>query len=135
MNELGHSRSLKNGNRRVSSRVFSNGGGWPKPGQTGFGNKVATALAVSAQRRYNVNGCRLKCNRLQIKALQRVRFVVLFNYLHQERRAFEQLCDLDGRCLVHRICVLIPEYSYTEYSPAEVEGLFEDIAGWRWGRA
>lgn len=64
------------------------------------------------------------------KGGESIRFAALFNYLHQERRAFEQLCELEGRCLVHRICVLIPEYSYTAYSPAEVEGLFEDIAGW-----
>jgi hypothetical protein len=59
-----------------------------------------------------------------------VRFAALFNYLHQQRQAFEQLCEFEGQCLIHRICILIPDFSYTAYSPEEVEGLFEDIAGW-----
>jgi hypothetical protein len=59
-----------------------------------------------------------------------IRFAALFNYLHQKRQAFEQLCEFEGRRLIHRICVLIPDHSYTAYSPAEIEGLFQDIAEW-----
>lgn len=59
-----------------------------------------------------------------------VRFAALFNYLHQDRQAFENLCKLDGQCLIQCICILIPEFSYTAYSPIEVEALFEDIATW-----
>jgi hypothetical protein len=64
------------------------------------------------------------------KDAQRVRFAALFNYLHQERAAFERLCESDGRCLVHRICIVIPEHDYSACSPEEIEGLFEDIARW-----
>lgn len=36
-----------------------------------------------------------------------------FNYLHQERSAFEQLCQWGNRHFIDRICALIPEYSYS----------------------
>jgi hypothetical protein len=61
---------------------------------------------------------------------QAMRFAGLFNYLHQQRTAFEQLCIMDGLCLVDRLCVLIPEYNYSAYSVQEVEGLFDDIVAW-----
>lgn len=64
------------------------------------------------------------------KDAERIRFAALFNYLHQKRSAFDQLCVYDGCCLIHHICVLIPDPAYTAYSTHEIEALFKDIVEW-----
>ncbi len=58
------------------------------------------------------------------------RFAALFNYLHQNRVAFDGLCCLDGKCIVDHICVLIPDPGYSAYSVDEVDLLFQDIRAW-----
>jgi hypothetical protein len=59
--------------------------------------------------------------------LKKIRFAGLFNYLHQEKKAFEKLCVFERKRIVHHLCILIPDIEYTEYSIDEVDNLFLDI--------
>lgn len=60
----------------------------------------------------------------------KIRFAGLFNYLHQSREPFENLCFFERKRIVHHICVLIPEIEYEKYSTVEVERLYSDIKSW-----
>lgn len=61
----------------------------------------------------------------------RIRFVGLFNYLHQERKAFEKLCKIKRTSVIDRLFVLIPNISYdTGYDPQEIISLQKDIVTW-----
>lgn len=60
----------------------------------------------------------------------KIRFAGLFNYLHQDREPFEDLCVFERKRIIHHLCVLIPEKEYTEYSIDEVDKLYDSIKTW-----
>lgn len=59
-----------------------------------------------------------------------IRFAGFFNYLHQSRSAFDNLCTFEGRRWVDHLCVLIPRIEYDDYSSEEVDALYEDMRAW-----
>jgi len=63
----------------------------------------------------------------KFRGSEKIRFAGLFNFLHQEKKAFEKLCVFERKRIVHHLCILIPDIEYTEYSIEEVNNLFLDI--------